>query len=204
MRLNVITRLDALSQVLGVEVLSQSLLPAIANLAVDSKWRVRLAIIEHIPLLLNQMSVAFFGDKLTDMCLTWLSDSVFSVRSAAVGNLRHLHTRLGEGWTITHVFPRIEQLCSHRNYLFRLTGLQVIQTLCPHRAQSLVDKALLPKALHLVKDTVPNVRMTCAKVLGASAKLIPATSPQRKLIVEGLNELCSDKDRDVKFAAIQV
>lgn len=40
---------------IGVELLSQSLLPAIVDLAEDSKWRVRMAIIEHIPLLAQQL-----------------------------------------------------------------------------------------------------------------------------------------------------
>jgi hypothetical protein len=36
--------------------LSQSLLPAIVELAEDSKWRVRLAIIEYMPLLAGTFS----------------------------------------------------------------------------------------------------------------------------------------------------
>lgn len=40
---------------IGVQQLSQSLLPAIVDLAEDGKWRVRLAIIEYMPLLAAQM-----------------------------------------------------------------------------------------------------------------------------------------------------
>lgn len=39
----------------GIELLSQSLLPAVIELAEDKQWRVRLAIIEHIPLLAQQL-----------------------------------------------------------------------------------------------------------------------------------------------------
>ena len=45
--------------VIGISELSQSLLPAIMELAEDSKWRVRLAIIEYMPLLAGQL-VSFF------------------------------------------------------------------------------------------------------------------------------------------------
>jgi hypothetical protein len=48
-------------QVIGVELLSQSLLPAIVELAEDNKWRVRLAIIEHIPALAQQLGL---GERL--------------------------------------------------------------------------------------------------------------------------------------------
>ena len=40
---------------IGIHQLSQSLLPAIVELAEDNKWRVRLAIIEYMPLLAGQL-----------------------------------------------------------------------------------------------------------------------------------------------------
>ncbi len=54
-RLNIISKLDAVNKVIGIEMLSQSLLPAIVELAEDRQWRVRLAIIEYIPLLASQL-----------------------------------------------------------------------------------------------------------------------------------------------------
>ena len=47
-------------QVIGIELLAQSLLPAIKDLAEDKHWRVRLAIVEHIPLLASQLGPDFF------------------------------------------------------------------------------------------------------------------------------------------------
>ena len=41
--------------VIGIGQLSTSLLPAIVELAEDSKWRVRMAIIEYMPLLAEQL-----------------------------------------------------------------------------------------------------------------------------------------------------
>ena len=41
--------------VIGIKQLSQSLLPSIVELAEDTKWRVRLAIIEYMPLLAGQL-----------------------------------------------------------------------------------------------------------------------------------------------------
>lgn len=56
--------------------MSQSLLPAIVELAEDRHWRVRLAIIEYIPLLASQLGVGFFDDKLGALCMQWLQDKV--------------------------------------------------------------------------------------------------------------------------------
>jgi serine/threonine-protein phosphatase 2A regulatory subunit A len=51
-------------------------LPAIVELAEDRHWRVRLAIIEYIPLLASQLGVGFFDDKLGALCMQWLQDKV--------------------------------------------------------------------------------------------------------------------------------
>jgi serine/threonine-protein phosphatase 2A regulatory subunit A len=75
-RLNIISNLDCInevnqfsksiisihafySKVIGVRQLSQSLLPAIVELASDAKWRVRLGIIEYMPLLAGQLVCDF-------------------------------------------------------------------------------------------------------------------------------------------------
>ena len=54
-RLNIISNLDCVNEVIGIQQLSQSLLPAIVELAEDTKWRVRLAIIEYMPLLAGKI-----------------------------------------------------------------------------------------------------------------------------------------------------
>lgn len=71
-------------QVIGIDLLSQSLLPAIVELAEDRHWRVRLAIIEYIPLLASQLGVDFFDDKLGALCMQWLGDQVHTLPSSNV------------------------------------------------------------------------------------------------------------------------
>ena len=44
------------------------------ELAEDSKWRVRLAIIEYMPLLAGQLGVEFFDEKLNNLYANWLLD----------------------------------------------------------------------------------------------------------------------------------
>jgi serine/threonine-protein phosphatase 2A regulatory subunit A len=72
-------------QVIGIELLSQSLLPAIVHLAEDRQWRVRLAIIEYIPQLAAQLGQQYFEEQLSPLCMSWLADNVFSIR----GELEH-------------------------------------------------------------------------------------------------------------------
>jgi hypothetical protein len=64
------------NEVIGVQQLSQSLLPAIVELAEDTKWRVRLAIIEYMPLLAGKIilktTCAFLDDVVIKAILTFL------------------------------------------------------------------------------------------------------------------------------------
>lgn len=106
-----------------MERLSQSLLPAIVELAEDKQWRVRLAIIEYIPLLAKQLGVGFFNDKLLSLCMSWLTDAVFSIRDAATTNLRQLVEIFGHDWAKQTVIPQVVTMASNENYLFRMTTL---------------------------------------------------------------------------------
>lgn len=92
---------------MGITQLSQSLLPAIVELAEDGKWRVRLAIIEYMPLLASQLGIQCFNEKLTSLCLGWLVDSVFAVREAAVTNLRNLMNQFGIEWATSQIVPKV-------------------------------------------------------------------------------------------------
>jgi hypothetical protein len=56
--------------VIGIHQLSQSLLPAIVELAEDNKWRVRLAIIEYMPLLAGQLVCCTVFIKVVQMLVS--------------------------------------------------------------------------------------------------------------------------------------
>lgn len=78
-------------QVIGIDLLSQSLLPAIVELAEDRHWRVRLAIIEYIPLLASQLGVGFFDDKLGALCMQWLEDKVRQLVYCVQNYIRYIN-----------------------------------------------------------------------------------------------------------------
>lgn len=95
------------NQVIGIDLLAQSLLPAIEELAGDKHWRVRLAIIEYIPLLASQLGAEFFEEKLGLQCMKWLEDSVYSIREAATKNLQKLAQEFGPEWAKEHLVSRV-------------------------------------------------------------------------------------------------
>jgi len=118
--------LNLSSPVIGIELLSQSLLPAIVELAEDKNWRVRQAIIEYIPLLANQLGVVFFDEQLGNLCMSWLGDNVFSIREAATVNLKRLTEVFGVEWARQAIVPKVLQMGGHPNYLYRMTTIFAI------------------------------------------------------------------------------
>lgn len=211
-----------MNSVVSIDLLSQSLLPAIVDLAEDSKWRVRLAIIELIPVLAKHLGREYFGDKLSALCMAWLDDGVHSIRRAATENLMLLTELFGEEWAVDHVLPRIERMQMHQNYLHRTTALYVLQVVVKCFSIATIDKKVVPIVALMSADPVPNIRFIAAKtiqmILGRCHALRASTSsasaPTKgsaaislvscsEEMSAMLSKLLLDSDRDVKFYAAQ-
>ena len=82
------------------------------ELSEDTKWRVRLAILEHMPLLAEQLGRKMFDDRLNDLCMKWLVDHVYAIRQAATVTVRKLVTTFGMDWAKEAVIPKgKKELC---------------------------------------------------------------------------------------------
>ena len=69
----------------------------------------------------NLKGVAFFDEKLGNLCMSWLGDCVFSIREAATVNLRKLTEVFGVDWAKQAILPKILEMGRHSNYLYRMT-----------------------------------------------------------------------------------
>jgi HEAT repeat protein len=207
-RLNVISRLEKVSFIMSIDKLSQELLPAIVDLAEDKNWRVRLAIIAHIPLLARELGREFFKDneKLGDLCVAWLRDNVYSIREAAIVNLKSLTEVFGVEWAKEHIVPPILSLFDDSgNYLFRMTALYAIGILSQVMGSEIVEDSFMTTLVERAsRDPVPNVRFCAAKTLN---QVIPYVRPNVResrirpcllVLVDG-----AEKDTDVRYFARQ-
>ena len=198
-------RLSWVNNVIGIELLSQSLLPAIIELSEDKQWRVRLAIIEYIPLLASQLGVQFFDEKLGNLCMGWLGDNVYSIREAATVNLRKLTEVFGVEWARTTIIPKVLAMGTHPNYLYRMTTIFAITTVTPAVNVVTVRDNILPVVNQLVSDSIPNIRFNVAKAYEVLIAVLK-TSPEGVSIIEAqvrpaLNKLQEDPDADVRYFA---
>jgi len=190
------------NQVIGVDLLSQSLLPAIVELAEDKHWRIRLAIIEYIPLLASQLGVAFFDEKLGALCMGWMQDQVYSIREAATINMKRLAEEFGSDWAQTHLVPHILGMAKNGNYLYRMTVLSALAELAPFVSQDVCINSVLTVVLSAAKDRVPNIKFNVARLTQKFVPLV-GTSVVESTIRPCLLELNSDADVDVRFFASQ-
>eukprot|EP00002_Diphylleia_rotans_P005613 TRINITY_DN1478_c0_g1_i3.p1 TRINITY_DN1478_c0_g1~~TRINITY_DN1478_c0_g1_i3.p1 ORF type:complete len:578 (-),score=107.76 TRINITY_DN1478_c0_g1_i3:868-2601(-) len=174
-RLNVISKLDAVNKVIGIEMLSQSLLPAIVELAEDRQWRIRLAIIEHTPVLANQLGTKFFDEKLNNLCMNWLGDSVSAIREAAAINLKALSEGFGADWARANIIPKVMIISQHPNYLFRMATLHAVKALASVMGPEICATTFVPLLTRMAGDTVANIRFNVAKSFHVLLPIVEAS-----------------------------
>lgn len=205
-RLNVISRLDKVSFIMSIERLSNELLPAIVDLAEDKNWRVRLAIINHVPLLARQLGKEFFqnNSKIGDLCILWLGDCVYSIREAAIANIKSLTEVFGVEWANRYIIPPVLSMYDKSsNYLLRMTSLHAIGVLSEVVGSETVEKTFLPMVTERAsRDPVPNVRFCSAKTLNQVIPYVRKDLRESKIRPCLLSLLSStEKDKDVNYFA---
>ncbi|GMF53397.1 unnamed protein product [[Candida] boidinii] len=211
-RLNIISNLQLVNEVIGIQLLSESLLPAITELAKDKLWRVRLAIIEQIPLLAEQLGVAFFDEALGQLCMEWLWDPVYSIREAAVLNLQKLTKIFKEDWAKPELINRIldkKESKDFENFICRITCLFALTKLVPVVSNKTIIEDIYPFVDSLKDDHVPNIRFNVSKsfyIIGEN--LIKNDKNDSKIIelikdeiLPTLEKMTNDEDIDVRFFA---
>ena len=208
-RLNIISKFETipnLRDILPLEEINDEILKSINDdehgLAKNLKWRVRLQVIQLIPNLAKQLGSDFFDAKLSEMCMAWLGDSVWSIREAATANLTKLAEGFGLEWAKKNIIPKVKDLGRHKSYLYRMTAVFAIHDMAAILGPELTTKELRQVLLDLAEDQVPNVRFNVARVLGilmtSGALILPQPAVEHTLM-----KLKMDDDADVKYYAEQ-
>ena len=71
------SNMSHLAQVIGSSEIDNNVIPALIQLQNDKNWRVKYAIIQFVPTLVDFIDRDIFQNKLEDLVLGWLSDPVF-------------------------------------------------------------------------------------------------------------------------------
>ena len=116
--------------------------------------RIRLAIIQHIPLLAKQLGQNFFTERLSALCVGWLGDEISTIRQAAAKNLMDLTAVFGTEWACEHLLPSIDEIRGHSSYLRRLTAVQACAKMSTEMDPDVAQTELLPIVLAMASDSV--------------------------------------------------
>eukprot|EP00755_Sulcionema_specki_P015661 Sspe_Gene.60019::Locus_33023_Transcript_1_1_Confidence_1.000_Length_1848::g.60019::m.60019/K03456/PPP2R1; serine/threonine-protein phosphatase 2A regulatory subunit A len=198
-RLNVIEELSKISD-MGFQEVKSHLLPAVVQLAVDAKWRVREAVIKLIPALAKQMGVDAFEQDMSKLLVGWLTDQVCEVRLLVARVLCDLCSAFGEEWVRGRLIPKLNQLVNKDNYMHRVALLNFLGEASLKLSPHIVHVSFLPILQAMSKDRVPNVRFNVAK---AVEKALPRLD--EKTVRDGWKSLIlsleDDTDCDVRHFA---
>jgi serine/threonine-protein phosphatase 2A regulatory subunit A len=140
--------------------------------------------------------VDFFNEQLANLCLSWLNDSVFSIREAASVNLKKLVEVFGVDWARTEIIPKIMLMISQPSFNYRLTTTLAITVSTLHAMirVSFFDFFFFLRRRGLFSHAV------CSH-LQAISQAVTSEVISEDLVPPLVNELCSDTIPNVRFNA---
>lgn len=200
-RLRVVSKLDLLAQ--KVPALCSRLTSSIVAAQKDPAWRVRKQWCLVMPGVAKHMGAAYFVDNMLALYLELFKDGVNDVRIAMGSSLADMISSMSSPWVYENIFPSVRALSSG-DFLLRLTMLESLKSILRSDVSDRFRGEALQLVLSLVSDTVPNVKIAVAKTLTLVCERGgDDSSANRALIRPMLADLEADKDKDVKYFAVE-
>lgn len=199
-RLGVLKKLSLLAPV-NSDIIKNTILPAVQEIANDKQWRIREAVLDGLPNMAKALGPAFFDEYLLNLYLNAYNDSVNAVRMTSTKSLILLSQVFGEDWTASRFVPKLAKFWDSATcYLQRITVLYAIKALSVEvKSKSLITD-LFPRVMKGCKDGTPNVRFVAILTLQELLPLVDAKSMSSQ-VKPCLEELQRDKDSDVQYYA---
>eukprot|EP00607_Mallomonas_marina_P008856 CAMPEP_0182423938 /NCGR_PEP_ID=MMETSP1167-20130531/10037_1 /TAXON_ID=2988 /ORGANISM="Mallomonas Sp, Strain CCMP3275" /LENGTH=561 /DNA_ID=CAMNT_0024603325 /DNA_START=176 /DNA_END=1864 /DNA_ORIENTATION=- len=196
-RLRVIKKIPVIAQ--EVPALCTKITPSLKIMFGESNWRLRKELVLAMPAVVKHMGTDFFTESFLPEYLARFKDGVSEVRAAATTVLPHMVNASSATWVYDNIFPTVRGMADDE-YLNRLSMLDGLKSLSeadlPERFRSEVITLIVSKS----GDTVANIRLRVAQVMGEAGKNFGQETFQNQLKAT-LVQLQSDKDRDVKYFA---
>jgi len=206
-RRKVLRSVAPLVETLGAEACGQHLMPEVLKMADDTQWRVRLSVVETLPVYARHLGMEMFDDRLKDIQCRALSDSVAHIRERAILNLAELSKEFGDEWMKASILPSVQEAAKGAgpaSYLGRITSLQAVTALAATMPGQIISEVLVQQVcVPLARDRVVNVRIAAAEALNKCAEKLQGENPTfvKDCIRPILAELSQDRDGDVKLLA---
>ena len=153
----------------------------VLKMAEDTQWRVRLSVVETMPVYARHLGMDLFNARLKDIQARALSDSVAHIRERAIANLSDLSKEFGDEWMKDAILPSVQEAAKGTgpaSYLGRITSLQAVTALATTMPGGVVSEVLVPEiCVPLARDRVVNVRIAAAEALIKCADKLQGENP---------------------------
>lgn len=124
------------------------------------------------------------------------------MRDTGVRKAKELAEKFKIDWVMQSFVPRIIENYNvdKQGYNYRMCCLQSLAQVVPLMSKEQVATHVLPIFLKAMKDPIPNVRFTIAKIIQKTKSQIDASIVSSQ-IMPALKEMTNDTDRDVQYYA---
>ena len=200
-RMSLINNLSELNKVIDINNIIESIMPPIKEISSNKSWRVRIQIMEIIPVLAKLFNQHLFMSNLFPICITSLMDSVFSIREASCKLFVTVYEDTRNGEFEKKLLEKLNELCQSSNYLLRNTALIYIKNYIEKIENKIYleffEKKLAGIVFNLSKDKIANVRLNCAFILYKIKDIKFNDSKIKGEMNKIIETLKNDKDPDV-------
>ena len=200
-RMNLINNLSNLNKVIAINDIIESLMPSIKEISANKSWRVRIQIMEIIPVLAKLFNQHLFMSNIFPICITSLMDSVFSIREASCKLFVTIYKDIKNEEFEKKLIEKLNELCLSSSYLLRNTALVYIkfyiEKLDDKVYLEFFEKKIIEIVFNLSKDKIANVRLNCALILNKIKNINFKDSKINEEIKKIIEVLKTDKDDDV-------
>ena len=168
-RMTLINNLSELDKEIKINNIIESVMPPIKEISTNKSWRVRIQVMEIIPVLSKLFSQQLFMSHIFPICISALMDSVFSIREAASKVFVTIYKDVKNDEFEKKLLEKINELCNSTSYLLRNTVLVYIKFFIKNLEDKIYfdffEKKLIGIVLMLSKDKIANIRISCGFVL---------------------------------------
>ena len=200
-RMTLINNLSELNKVIEINNIIEIIMPSIKEISANKSWRVRLQIMEIIPVLAKLFNQQLFMNHIFPICITSLMDSVFSIREAASKLFVTIYKDVKNDEFEKKLLEKLNELCNSTSYLLRNTVLVYIKFFIKNLEDKIYfeffEKKLIGIVLMLSKDKIANIRISCGYVWNKIKDIKFKDSKINSEINNVIDSLKKDADSDV-------
>ena len=114
--MTLIKTLENLNKVLNVDSIIQGIIPSFIEISSNKSWRVRIQIMDVIPILSKILDKNNFMANIFPICISSLTDPVFAIREETINLLKKLYKDLKSEEFENKIIEKLNEMIKSTSY----------------------------------------------------------------------------------------